>query len=146
MNLSLQKSESRHEDLSVIGHEATKPLLRQIESLQIQNNASLKNWEALEKSMNNRVKDAELGRSESIERERILKEEKQQLLIRLQNFENQLSHLKNDKTILTVELEECKRAVESERDKLYNLSASSNLANEKHDIQIQQMKTAFEVI
>ncbi len=47
----LQKSESRHEDLLALGQEASKPLLRQIESIQSQYNSSLKDWEALEKNM-----------------------------------------------------------------------------------------------
>jgi DNA repair exonuclease SbcCD ATPase subunit len=104
LNLRLQASESRMEDLSSIAQEASKPLLRQIESLQTQYNSSLKDWESLERSMANRVKDAELSRSQSVENARILKEENQQLLIQLNNAENLASHLKNDKSRLEFEL------------------------------------------
>ena len=101
----LQKSESRHEDLSSLGQEATKPLLRQIESLQAQYNSSLKDWEALEKSMAERVKDSELSRSQSVENARILKDENQKLLIQVKNLENSQNHLRNEKSRLQAELE-----------------------------------------
>ena len=104
LNEQLEKSESRMEDLSAIGQEATKPLLRQIESLQAQYNSSLKDWESLEKSMANRVKDATLGKAASVENARILQEENQQLLIQLQNLENLISNLKNDKSRRELEL------------------------------------------
>ena len=105
LNLKLQKSESRHEDLSAIGQEATKPLLRQIESLQAQYNSSFKDWEALEKSMSERVKDAELSRSASVEKTRILQEENSQLLIKVKNLETLVSRLKNEKSKIQVELD-----------------------------------------
>lgn len=90
--------------MTAIGQEATKPLLRQIESLQAQYNASLRDWESLEKSMANRVKDAELSRSQSVENARILKEENQKLFIQVKNLENLDSLLKNEKSRLEFEL------------------------------------------
>jgi hypothetical protein len=45
----LQAAEARQEELAFMGHEANKPLLRQIEALQNQYNLSLRDWENLEK-------------------------------------------------------------------------------------------------
>lgn len=104
LNLKLQTAESRMEDLIAMGQDATKPLLRQLESLQAQYNSSLRDWESLENSMANRVKDAEISRAQSVENTRILKEENQELLIQLKNLENLVSHLKNDKSRLEFEL------------------------------------------
>jgi hypothetical protein len=69
------ETESRQEDLAYIGQEATKPLLRQIESLQTQYNVSLKDWESLEKIMSVRLKEAETSRATLVERERHLLEQ-----------------------------------------------------------------------
>ena len=71
----LQAAEAHQEDLSFMGQEATRPLLRQIESLQAQYSSSQKDWETLEKNMLGRVREAESSRALLQERERELLED-----------------------------------------------------------------------
>ncbi len=49
LNSRLQSAEARQEDLAMLGQEATKPLLRQIDALQTQYNTAILEWEKLEK-------------------------------------------------------------------------------------------------
>nr|KAJ3422261.1 hypothetical protein HK105_000470 [Polyrhizophydium stewartii] len=74
MQMRLQAAESRNEDLSVLGQDTTKPLMRQIDLLQAQHSKALKDWEAAERSLTKRLYDAEAERSAALENERLLKE------------------------------------------------------------------------
>lgn len=49
LNSRLQSADARQEDLAMLGQEATKPLLRQIDALQNQYNSAIIEWEKLEK-------------------------------------------------------------------------------------------------
>ena len=55
--------------------------------------------------MSERVKDAELSRSASVEKTRILQEENSQLLIKVKNLETLVSRLKNEKSKIQVEVD-----------------------------------------
>jgi hypothetical protein len=66
----LQSAESRNEELASSVPDATRPLLRQIESLQAANNERMKVWEELERNLTSRLNESELRAQEAAERER----------------------------------------------------------------------------
>lgn len=60
----LQSAEIRNEDLAASVQESTKPLLRQMESLQLQHNMALKTWESVEINLSERIQQCENEKSE----------------------------------------------------------------------------------
>ncbi|KAJ9537484.1 hypothetical protein OSB04_030217 [Centaurea solstitialis] len=114
-----QASERRCEELVTQVPESTRPLLRQIEAIQETTARRVEAWNAVERSLNSRLQEAEAKAASSEERERSVSERLSQTLSRLNVLEAQISCLRTEQTQLTRSLEkERQRAAESRQDYL----------------------------
>ncbi|XP_024980144.1 golgin candidate 5-like [Cynara cardunculus var. scolymus] len=114
-----QASERRCEELITQVPESTRPLLRQIEAIQETTARRVEAWNAVERSLNSRLQEAEAKAAGSEERERSVSERLSQTLSRLNVLEAQISCLRTEQTQLTRSLEkERQRAAESRQDYL----------------------------
>lgn len=55
----LEASEVRNEEMTMLNNDATKPLLRQIESLREKQQQSMQDWDQIEQGFQQRIKDIE---------------------------------------------------------------------------------------
>ncbi|RUP50837.1 hypothetical protein BC936DRAFT_137512 [Jimgerdemannia flammicorona] len=101
LQMRLQASEARSEDLSAGMHDSTRPLLKQIEALQTQHSVAMKNWDKIEKSLTVRLNEMEAERPMAMERERGLSAR----TTRITTLEAQLSTERHEKARLIAELE-----------------------------------------
>ncbi|KAL1921986.1 uncharacterized protein VTP21DRAFT_10628 [Calcarisporiella thermophila] len=87
----LHVAETRGDDLAVSVQEATRPLLRQIESLQSQHSHALKNWNTVEKNLTARLQEAELEREKAEKSARSSLERLEELSGMVSSLEGQLT-------------------------------------------------------
>ncbi|KAM0020252.1 putative TATA element modulatory factor 1, TATA binding protein [Helianthus debilis subsp. tardiflorus] len=114
-----QASERRCEELVTQVPESTRPLLRQIEAIQVTTARKAEAWNAVERSLNSRLQEAEAKAAGAEERERSVNERLSQTLSRINVLEAQISCLRTEQTQLTRSLEkERQRAAESRQDYL----------------------------
>ncbi|KAF5776900.1 putative TATA element modulatory factor 1, TATA binding protein [Helianthus annuus] len=114
-----QASERRCEELVTQVPESTRPLLRQIEAIQKTTARKAEAWNAVERSLNSRLQEAEAKAAGAEERERSVNERLSQTLSRINVLEAQISCLRTEQTQLTRSLEkERQRAAESRQDYL----------------------------
>ncbi|PWA61837.1 TATA element modulatory factor 1 TATA binding protein [Artemisia annua] len=114
-----QASERRCEELVTQVPESTRPLLRQIEAIQETTARKAEAWNAVERSLNSRLQEAEAKAAGAEERERAVNERLSQTLSRINVLEAQISCLRTEQTQLTKSLEkERQRASESRQDYL----------------------------
>ncbi|KAI3716331.1 hypothetical protein L6452_23592 [Arctium lappa] len=114
-----QASERRCEELITQVPESTRPLLRQIEAIQETTARRVEAWNAVERSLNSRLQEAEAKAAGAEERERSVSERLSQTLSRLNVLEAQISCLRTEQTQLTRSLEkERQRAAENRQDYL----------------------------
>ncbi|PWA78806.1 golgin candidate 5 [Artemisia annua] len=115
----LTASERRCEELVTQVPESTRPLLRQIEAIQETTAKKAEAWNAVERSLNSRLQEAEAKAAGAEERERAVNERLSQTLSRINVLEAQISCLRTEQTQLTKSLEkERQRASESRQDYL----------------------------
>jgi hypothetical protein len=55
----LEASEVRNEEMTMLNNDATKPLLRQIESMREKQQQSMQDWDQIEQGLQQRIKDIE---------------------------------------------------------------------------------------
>nr|XP_043623766.1 golgin candidate 5 isoform X1 [Erigeron canadensis] len=114
-----QESERRREESITQVPESTKPLMRQIEAIQEANARKAEAWNAVERSLNLRLQEAEAKAEGAEERERAVNERLSQTSSRINVLEAQISCLRTEQTQLTRSLEkERQRAAESRQDYL----------------------------
>ncbi|KAK9078325.1 hypothetical protein SSX86_002382 [Deinandra increscens subsp. villosa] len=114
-----QASERRCEELVTQVPESTRPLLRQIEAIQETTARKAEAWNAVERSLNSRLQEAEAKAAGAEERERSVNERLSQTLSRINVLEAQISCLRTEQKQLTRSLEkERQRAAESRQDYL----------------------------
>lgn len=105
MQSRFQEAESMKQDLSTSIAESSKPLLRQIETMQANFDARTLVWENLEQSLNRRLQEEEQKAIEAFERERSARSEANEQGLRVKQLESKLSSLKNTLTKLRADLE-----------------------------------------
>ncbi|PWA55034.1 golgin candidate 5 [Artemisia annua] len=111
--------ERRCEELVTQVPESTRPLLRQIEAIQETTAKKTEAWNAVERSLNSRLQEAEAKAAGAEERKRAVNERLSQTLSRINVLEAQISCLMTEQTQLTKSLEkERQRASESRQDYL----------------------------
>ncbi|XP_076902744.1 golgin candidate 5-like [Bidens hawaiensis] len=131
-----QASERRCEELVTQVPESTRPLLRQIEAIQETSARKAEAWNAVERSLNSRLQEAEAKAAGAEERERSVNERLSQTLSRINVLEAQISCLRAEQTQLTRSLEkERQRAAESRQDYLALKEEADT--NEGHVSQLQ---------
>ncbi|KAI8927054.1 TATA element modulatory factor 1 TATA binding-domain-containing protein [Entophlyctis helioformis] len=144
LQLRLQAADARNEDMSVIGQDATKPLLRQIESLQAQHSSALRDWEQIERTLTLRLQDVEHERAQAVESERSLKDRVMDMNTRIATLEAQNSRERQDKSRLAVDIEEERsRAVELDK-RVHDLGARLDKAAAVHAAELEAAKAEFE--
>ncbi|XP_077583055.1 TATA element modulatory factor [Stigmatopora nigra] len=107
----LQEAESRNQELSQNMASATRPLLRQIETLQASLGGQTASWEKIEKSMSDRLVEAQAQLAVAVEKEHAATEELLSNKCQLASLESQNSLLRQEKVrVLTlVETEKSRR-------------------------------------
>ncbi|XP_062401884.1 TATA element modulatory factor isoform X2 [Sardina pilchardus] len=93
----LQAAETRNQELSQSVTSATRPLLRQIENLQASLGGQTESWEKLEKSISDRLVDAEAQLAVAVEKERAATDELHGLRAQVASLESQSSLLRQEK-------------------------------------------------
>ncbi len=101
----IEQSEKRNEDLSESVSAATKPLLRQIASLQASLNEAQASGERVERSLNDRLQQTSIQLAAAVERERTAAEQYRQVSGRLAQLESKVTTLQKDKNRLEADLE-----------------------------------------
>ncbi|XP_064478390.1 TATA element modulatory factor-like isoform X2 [Ornithodoros turicata] len=101
----LQDAESRNQEISQHISSATRPLLRQIENLQATFSVQSASWEKIEKSLTDRLSEAQTQATLLSERERALQEKCSDLQARLTGLEAQNTTLRNDKHSLSADID-----------------------------------------
>ncbi|KAL2091395.1 hypothetical protein ACEWY4_013658 [Coilia grayii] len=93
----LQAAESRNQELSQSITSATRPLLRQIENLQATLGGQTVSWEKLEKSISDRLVEAQAQLAIAVEKERAATDELHGLKAQVASLESQSSLLRQEK-------------------------------------------------
>lgn len=110
----LQEAETRNQELSQSVTSATRPLLRQIENLQASLGGQTASWEKLEKSISDRLVDAQAQLAVAVEKERSATEELLNIKAQLASLESQNSLLRQEKSRVLGQLD----AEKNKREKL----------------------------
>uniref|UniRef100_UPI00358F950B TATA element modulatory factor n=1 Tax=Myxine glutinosa TaxID=7769 RepID=UPI00358F950B len=105
MHSRLQDAENRNQELGQSMGAASRPLLRQIESLQTMSTAQSTSWEKLEKNLTDRLAEAQSQLAVAIERERNAQEEALQLRTETSALNSQVGLLRQERGRLQVQLE-----------------------------------------
>jgi DNA repair exonuclease SbcCD ATPase subunit len=135
----VQLSESRNEEMASSVPETTRPLLRQIETLQNTMNERSKIWEELEKQYNNRILDAEERAQSSYDKEKQMNDTFNELLLKVKSLESEISNYRSSITRLNAELEFNKSLLS---DKQSQLDTFSTQIASLH-LQIEHEKQSF---
>ncbi|KAJ8259758.1 hypothetical protein GJAV_G00173070 [Gymnothorax javanicus] len=119
----LQGAETRNQELSQSVTSATRPLLRQIENLQATLAGQTASWEKLEKSISDRLVDAQAQLAVAVEKERSAAEELLAIKAQLASLDSQNSLLRQEKGRLQGQLD----AEKSRREKLEDDSSREHI-------------------
>ncbi|TPX51081.1 hypothetical protein SeLEV6574_g00511 [Synchytrium endobioticum] len=139
----LQFSEARHEDLMDTADDSTRPLLRQIEALQTQHQASLRSWEALEKNLILRLHEAEYERQLAAESERSSSGRLMELKSRTAVLEIQTVQERTENSRLRVELETERSRGDANERKLMDVMANLDAIKASHSRELEHIKDSF---
>uniref|UniRef100_A0A3P8XMV9 TATA element modulatory factor 1 TATA binding domain-containing protein n=1 Tax=Esox lucius TaxID=8010 RepID=A0A3P8XMV9_ESOLU len=119
----LQGAETRNQELSQSVTSATRPLLRQIENLQASLGGQTASWEKLEKSISDRLVEAQAQLAVAVEKERAATEELLAIKAQLASLESQNSLLRQEKGRLHGQLD----AERTRREKLEDESCREHV-------------------
>ncbi|XP_021425310.2 TATA element modulatory factor isoform X2 [Oncorhynchus mykiss] len=119
----LQGAENRNQELSQSVTSATRPLLRQIENLQASLGGQTASWEKLEKSISDRLVEAQAQLAVAVEKERAATEELMAIKAQLASLESQNSLLRQEKGRLHGQLD----AEKTRREKLEDDSSREHV-------------------
>ncbi|XP_039971940.1 TATA element modulatory factor [Xiphias gladius] len=101
----LQEAETRNQELSQSVTSATRPLLRQIENLQASLGGQTASWEKLEKSISDRLVDAQAQLAVAVEKERSATEDLLAIKSQVASLESQNSLLRQEKARFLAQLD-----------------------------------------
>ncbi|KAM7005756.1 TATA element modulatory factor [Tautogolabrus adspersus] len=119
----LQEAETRNQELSQSVTSATRPLLRQIENLQASLGGQTASWEKLEKSISDRLADAQAQLAVAVQKERSATEELLSIKSQLASLESQNSLLRQEKARVLAQLD----AEKNKREKLEDDSSREHV-------------------
>ncbi|KAJ3221599.1 hypothetical protein HK099_003359 [Clydaea vesicula] len=135
----LQSSESRNEDMASSANDSTKPLLRQLESLQNQHNLAQKNWEAVEYRLSKKFAESETEKNETFSKYKLLKEKFNELNIAFNSNESILSEEKLRNYKVNLELKAVEEKLKIVELKNSELKLNFENLNIKHEAEIKQL-------
>ncbi|RKO85057.1 hypothetical protein BDK51DRAFT_46853 [Blyttiomyces helicus] len=151
--MRLQAADARAEDLSHLGQEASRPLLRQIEALQTQHNSAVKSWEQIEQRwarsffrpcLTHRLHEAEADRAMALEKERALVERVNELTSRVSLVEAQSSRERQEKSRLMIELQAAKLRTETLEQETSDLTATLDHIKATHTRALEETKENYQ--
>ncbi|XP_015280296.1 PREDICTED: TATA element modulatory factor [Gekko japonicus] len=128
----LQEAETRNQELSQSVTSATRPLLRQIENLQVTLGAQTTSWEKLEKNLSDRLGESQTALAAQAERERAATEELLSNKIQLSSAESQNSLLRQENSRLQAQLE-------AEKTRLKKLENENN----RYEVELENLKEEY---
>nr|XP_056720754.1 TATA element modulatory factor [Euleptes europaea] len=128
----LQEAETRNQELSQSVTSATRPLLRQIENLQVTLAAQTASWEKLEKNLSDRLGESQTALAAQTERERAATEELLSNKIQLSSAESQNSLLRQENSRLQAQLE-------ADKVRLKKLENENN----RYDVELENLKEEY---
>ncbi|ORY39961.1 hypothetical protein BCR33DRAFT_719767 [Rhizoclosmatium globosum] len=141
----LAAADSRHEDLFSEARSADRPLVRQIESLQVQHAAARKDWEGIETSLMHRLGEAERLAFESGEKERVASERCDELNKRVVALEYQFSRERQERARVQAELEDALGRLDGSDRQVSDLAAKIAVLERNHAREVKEAADAFQV-
>ncbi|XP_056019918.1 TATA element modulatory factor-like isoform X2 [Ostrea edulis] len=136
----LQEDEARNQDLTQNVTSATRPLLRQIESLQSTYAAQALSWEKLEKNLSDRLIENQTQLATMTERERSANEKVMELSAETASLESQNSGLRRDKAHQTAQVEMLKTKVQVLEDAKHSETAQIEAIKQQMSQEISDLK------
>lgn len=103
----IENAETRNEELSQSFVEVSKPLVRQLESLQATHNMKVAQFEKIEMELTSKKNELQSRLQAVLSSERITKEECLSLRTKITELETELSTVKHQKEMLEMQLERC---------------------------------------
>ncbi|KAJ3190939.1 hypothetical protein HDU82_003774, partial [Entophlyctis luteolus] len=140
----LQASDSRHEDLFAEARNADRPLVRQIESLQLQHAAARKDWEQIEISLTTRLHEAERESLEHAEREKTSVQRFEELTKRFQTLEYQFQRERQERSRVQAELDENLTKLDDADRSVSDLTAKIALMKTSHAKAMEEARELFQ--
>jgi len=140
LRLRLEQSDTRHEDLAESVGLATKPLLRQIETLQANLREASSVQETVEQSLSERLKQATTSLANAQERERELQEQCRGFNVKMVSLESQVGREKEARIIAETKVDELEEKVSSLKDMKAELDSSFEDEKSNHLAQIAELK------
>jgi hypothetical protein len=104
----LEDAEARNEELSQSVLEVSKPLVRQLESLQATHTIKVTNFEKIEQELTLKINELHSRLQTSLNTERVVKDESITLRSKLSEVESEISSLKHQNEMVRMELEQRK--------------------------------------
>jgi len=142
----LQAAEDRNEELSLAVPDATRPLLRQIDSIMASHSKSIDEWTQLELALNRRLEEEEKERGKERERNSELRMENSDLKRSIGSLEKQVEALRGRNKGLLEELDSQKDIVEDFRSKAQaNTVKLTRLEKKKEELLKEKEKLEDEV-
>ncbi|KAL3876276.1 hypothetical protein ACJMK2_034142 [Sinanodonta woodiana] len=140
----LQEDEARNQELTQSVTFATRPLLRQIENLQSTYSAQSSAWERVEKTLTDRLSEAQNQLAVAMEKERSMTEQVLDMKSRVTALESQNSILRQEKSQLTVDLEMAKAKIEvledaKNKEIAQNQSSKQQLLQDLNEVKREKM-------
>ncbi|KAJ3379141.1 hypothetical protein HDU84_006993 [Entophlyctis sp. JEL0112] len=142
----LQASDSRHEDLFAEARNADRPLVRQIESLQLQHAAARKDWEQIEISLTTRLHEAERESLEHAEREKTSVQRFEELTKRFQTLEYQFQRERQERSRVQAELDENLTKLDDADRSVSDLTAKIALMKTSHAKAMEEARELFQAV
>ncbi|XP_044760482.1 TATA element modulatory factor-like [Coccinella septempunctata] len=146
----LENAESRNEELSQSVLEVSKPLVRQLESLQTSHNLKVSQFEKIEMELTSKINELQLRLTSASNNERKSEEECTKLSSTLSNLKLELNSVRHEKELLEIQLDQVKTEkmiLEQElKGKIDHLQSSMKTKNEKIeqlDKEIIVLKNSF---
>ncbi|KAJ3131571.1 TATA element modulatory factor 1 [Physocladia obscura] len=140
----LQAAEERHEDLFAEARTADRPLVRQIESLQVQHTAARKDWQHIEINLTTRLQQAEREILKYTEREKFNSQRYEDLNLQFQMLEFQFSRERQERSRIQAELEEKAAKLDNSDRSVSDLTAKLTVLKNSHTRVLEDAESKFQ--
>lgn len=142
----LQDAEGRNQELTSSISQTTKPLLRQIDNLQVAHSTQAANWERVEGSLTQRLVEAQTQLNLAVEKERSASEKEATLQSRVTALENQLAALRQERVQLLASLELERAKLETLEEGQQRDSAKMEALRTSYQQSLQDLKKEKEML
>lgn len=140
LQMRLQEDESRTQDVTQSITSATRPLLRQIENLQATHNIQSAAWEKVERTLSERLSDAQTLLALAQEKERAATEHLREVSSRCTALEASNSQLRHEKAQLAAQHDNSLRRMELLEERKASETAQLELAKQKLSDEVASLR------